>query len=91
MCSSDLFPSHDIEALMIESAKGEGECLSAYAVLSGCNEVGKNLIGKTLQQNFQNIWGDGFNDDVDKVHLKINNILQNDPLLSKECKPTNAG
>lgn len=71
--------------LQIDSSKGNGEYINAFAVLSGCNENGAIVLKHEMQKNFQQIYGKELDSSVEETHQEIKKLFINNEALKKNC------
>lgn len=79
-----LFIAQAYEPLQIDLARGNGEFADAFAEISKCNSLGKAVLMRELQKNFGEIFEEN-NEDVEKIHSKILNVMKNDQTISTNC------
>lgn len=88
MASHDkkVFIAHNLDHLQSDSARGDGEYLSAYATLSGCNEIGYERLKNALQANFSEIYGqDVVDHSPKKAYERIEKLILSDSVLKNSC------
>lgn len=71
--------------LQIDTAKGNGEYLNAFATLSVCNQAGAGVLKNEMQKNFQQIYGNELDNSVEEAHEQIKNIFNGNEVLKKNC------
>ncbi|MDC1174212.1 DUF3015 family protein [Bacteriovoracaceae bacterium] len=87
MASHDkkVFLAHNLENIQVDSARRDGEYISAYASLSGCNETGRNALPGLFQNNFIQIYGEGFEKTPKAIYESMEQVIQTDPVTSENC------
>lgn len=81
------FIAHNLDHIQSDSARGQGEYLSAYATLSGCSKAGSKKLGNTLQSNFSRVFGDKVEYSAKQAYERIESLISDDPKLRISCKP----
>lgn len=71
--------------LMVETAQGAGEHLQGYAAALGCSNT--SHFGTTLKKSYRDLIPET-GGDADRFHNQVEQLIQSDPVLSKECDRT---
>jgi hypothetical protein len=83
-----VFIAYNIEKIKVDSARGGGKYLSAYAALSGCSKLATLSLGNNLQNNFLQVFGSTAKEHSPReVYERIEGLISNDPELRVDCKP----
>lgn len=80
-----IFVVENSDHLRDESARGTGEYLEAYAILSGCSDHAKSYLPKVFQRNFKQIYGDKKERPLEDVYEEMDNLVHRDPVLMQGC------
>jgi len=81
-----VFIAHNLNNLQSDSARGDGEYLSAYASLSGCNKITSERLKKSLQTNFTDVFGHNVDNLPERAYEEIEELIFADPILKLGCK-----
>lgn len=81
-----VFLSYNLENIQTDSARGYGEYITAYALLSGCNEAGRKALPTHFQKNFIQIFGEGVEKKPKAIYESMEYLIQTNPMTSKHCK-----
>lgn len=82
-----IFIAQNLDQLKVDSARGQGEYLDAYASLSGCSKYATQKLGIAIQRNFTSVYGSKLEYTAEKSYGQIEELISKDPKLSKSCKP----
>ena len=80
-----VFIVHNLDNIKADSARGEGEYLSAYASLLGCDKIGSQKFKKALQTSFTKIYGDKVEHPPKKVYEQIEKLISSEFTLKRSC------
>lgn len=80
------FIAQNLEPLIMDSARGQGEYLNAYLSLSGCNQDGLQDAGRIVQKNFIKIYGEGLQNSPEQTYGQLQNIFNTDSVIKTSCK-----
>ncbi|MFT6069644.1 MAG: hypothetical protein ACJAT2_001575 [Bacteriovoracaceae bacterium] len=78
------FVAQNVDKLIIDSAKGEGEYLASFSKLASCDAYTSQKLPDRLQNNLKQIYGDDLQNDAQEVYKRISELVRADKELS--CK-----
>jgi hypothetical protein len=82
----DEFLDQNLYAVMVDSAKGQGEYLQTLAALSGCDGVeAQGKFSSAIRSNFKSVYGSSTSDPA-AVSDQVDQMIQNDSELRKSCQ-----
>lgn len=75
--------THNLYEVKSDSAKGQGDFVTAFGKVIGCQEKDLNYFNKGLQQNYETIFkDDASHEDILKETYRL---ILSDPILLKSC------
>lgn len=80
-----LFLVQNFESMKIDSARGAGEYIEAYASISMCNKDASNELSKAFQKNFVRIYGESVEREPEQVYGAMEAIMNYNPILQHGC------
>ena len=81
-----IFIGVNIEQLKIDSARGAGEHIEAYAYLSQCDGKSAKELPIIFRENFFQIYGENLDKSVDEIYDSMEMIMKSDLIISSGCK-----
>nr|BDT28444.1 hypothetical protein BHI3_19100 [Bacteriovorax sp. HI3] len=79
-----IFFAYNENFIRKDIAKGAGEYLDAYAIISGCDLKTREYLPVLLQKNYVEIWGVE-EKDTKAVYDSLEKIMNNDPKIKNGC------
>lgn len=80
------FSALNYESLQEESAKGRGEYLTALAYFFGCTDSSISQFSAAIQADYNQLFPTSPNPDIETFMLKLDDMIQQNVTLKKECK-----
>lgn len=79
------FIAFNLDKIKVDSARGAGEYIEAYASLSGCPSDSRIMFSALLKRNYLQIYGQNEEQEPEKIYTTIDEIIKSDPILSSVC------
>lgn len=80
-----VFLVQNFENIKIDSARGTGEYIEAYAIVSMCDHKARNELSRAFQKNFTYIYGDSVEKQPEQVYESMERVIKMDSTLSVGC------
>lgn len=81
-----MFIVHNLDKMIIDSSRGSGEYLQAYAMASGCEKTTINHFERQTKTNFEGIYGKDAAHSPQEVYESLSRLIVKDPVLRAGCK-----
>lgn len=80
-----VFLVHNFKNMKNDSARGAGEYIEAYAIVSMCDYKARNELSKAFQKNFTYIYGESIEKEPEQAYEAMERLMKKDSILASGC------
>ena len=81
-----VFLAHNLDQMQNDSARGGGEYLQAFAILSGCSPEAQHRLFQAFQLNYQQIYGTTSERSIEAIYESMEKVISEDRMLASSCE-----